>query len=179
MPVRRAISRAFRPIRRRFGTAQLCQAARPDSTHARPASRSRYAGMLAPSQSRVAPIASRRRDGVVMITYAAATPADTRTALATVRAIGSRTASAPVGAATRVRAAAARPAVSARRRSVARSRRSGAAARSGPGRRAGGFARVALRFVGSAGYGIARLVDHAAALLRPVAGGFARTTIAF
>ena len=44
--------------------------------------------MLAPSHNRVAPIANLRSDGVVTITYAAATPAVASTALATARAAG-------------------------------------------------------------------------------------------
>jgi hypothetical protein len=47
---------------------------------------SRYAGILAPSQMRVARNARPRSDGVVSATYAAATPADTKTTLVTRRA---------------------------------------------------------------------------------------------
>jgi hypothetical protein len=46
----------------------------------------RNAGTLVPSQSRAACIARRRSGGVVSTTYAAATPADAITTLATVRA---------------------------------------------------------------------------------------------
>jgi hypothetical protein len=49
---------------------------------------SRYAGILAPNQMRVARNVRRRSDGVVSTTYAAATAADTRTTLATRRTVG-------------------------------------------------------------------------------------------
>ena len=47
---------------------------------------SRYAGTLAPSHQRRPRTASRRSGGVVITTYAAATPAETRITFATVRA---------------------------------------------------------------------------------------------
>src|SRR5580765_7132155 len=46
----------------------------------------RYAGTAAPSHQRIPWAARRRSGGVVMTTYAAAMPAETRTTFATVRA---------------------------------------------------------------------------------------------
>jgi len=46
----------------------------------------RYIGILAPSQIRAPRNARRRSDGVVQMTYAAATPAVASTTFATVRA---------------------------------------------------------------------------------------------
>jgi hypothetical protein len=61
---------------------------RPDSCHARPACTARYTGTLAPSHTRIAAAASRLSGGVVITTYAAATPAVARRKFATVLAVG-------------------------------------------------------------------------------------------
>ena len=93
--MRRAISRARRPIARLAFTRALSQlqppacAERAEASDAAHASRvwvARYMGMLAPSQSRAPRSARRRSDGVVQMTYAAAIPAVASTTFATVRA---------------------------------------------------------------------------------------------
>ena len=89
------MSRARRPAARSHGrspplapvTASLCQRWRPDSVHARRVCASRYTGTLAPSQIRSARNASRRNGGVATIATAAATPVDTSTTFAVVRAV--------------------------------------------------------------------------------------------
>src|SRR6267154_6190708 len=59
---------------------------RADCTQASTTWAVRYAGTAAPNHQRI-PLAARRRSGgVVMTTYAAAMPAETRTTFATVRA---------------------------------------------------------------------------------------------
>jgi hypothetical protein len=59
---------------------------RPDCTHACLTSLARYAGTPAPSHQRKPWTARRRSGGVVITTYAAATPAEKRTTFATARA---------------------------------------------------------------------------------------------
>src|SRR3954452_17775619 len=83
MPVRRATSRLTAPS---LFTSTLCQAVWFDSTQARRVSATRYAGMLAPSHSSMPRSARRLSGGVVITTYAAATPATARTTFAAVRA---------------------------------------------------------------------------------------------
>src|SRR5262245_2660025 len=76
------MSRAFLSTRR---LSQFqCDPARPDAIHARRVSPTRYAGTLAPSQTRAARSAARRSGGVVMTTYAAARPAAKSTTFAAV-----------------------------------------------------------------------------------------------
>jgi hypothetical protein len=68
------------------GRSSLDRSGGADSAHAWLISLTMNTGMLAPSHQRTPDAASRRNGGVVMTTYAAATPAEIKITFATVRA---------------------------------------------------------------------------------------------